>query len=53
VGTKQVRIGESASGDIHGEAARIIYPDTQGLGLQLQWQFKNKVGLGSFLKKQA
>jgi hypothetical protein len=24
-----------------------VYPDTQGLGLQLQWQFKNKVGLGS------
>jgi hypothetical protein len=23
-----------------------IYPDTQGLGQQLSWQFKNKVGLG-------
>lgn len=29
-----------------------IYPDAHGLGLQLAWQFKNKVGLGSlFLKK--
>lgn len=29
-----------------------IYPDAQGLGLQLAWQFKNKVGLGSlFLDK--
>ncbi len=24
-----------------------IYPDGQGLGQQLSWQFKNKVGLGS------
>ncbi|MBD9359146.1 FRG domain-containing protein [Methylomonas fluvii] len=24
-----------------------IYPDAHGLGLQLAWQFKNKVGLGS------
>lgn len=24
-----------------------IYPDARGLGLQLAWQFKNKVGLGS------
>ena len=24
-----------------------IYPDSHGLGLQLAWQFKNKVGLGS------
>jgi hypothetical protein len=24
-----------------------IYPDAQGLGQQLAWQFKNKVGLGS------
>lgn len=24
-----------------------IYPDAHGLGLQLSWQFKNKVGLGS------
>lgn len=29
-----------------------IYPDAQGLGMQLAWQFKNKVGLGSvFLGK--
>ncbi len=29
-----------------------IYPDSQGLGMQLAWQFKNKVGLGSiFLDK--
>jgi hypothetical protein len=28
-----------------------IYPDTHGLGLQLKWQFRNKVGLGSFVKK--
>ncbi len=29
-----------------------VYPDSQGLGLQLAWQFKNKVGLGSiFLDK--
>lgn len=26
-----------------------IYPDSHGLGLQLAWQFKNKVGLGSVL----
>ncbi len=25
-----------------------IYPDAQGLGQQLAWQFKNKIGLGSF-----
>lgn len=24
-----------------------VYPDAHGLGLQLAWQFKNKVGLGS------
>ena len=24
-----------------------IYPDIQGLGLQLQWQYSNKIGLGS------
>ena len=29
-----------------------IYPDTHGLGLQLQWQFKNKIGLGSLLKSK-
>lgn len=28
-----------------------IYPDAQGLGLQLAWQFKNKVGLGSLFLK--
>lgn len=28
-----------------------IYPDAQGLGLQLAWQFKNKVGLGSLFVK--
>lgn len=29
-----------------------IYPDSQGLGMQLAWQFKNKIGLGSlFLDK--
>lgn len=29
-----------------------IYPDAQGLGQQLAWQFKNKVGLGSvFMSK--
>jgi hypothetical protein len=28
-----------------------IYPDAQGLGLQLSWQFKNKVGLGSMFMK--
>jgi len=29
-----------------------IYPDAQGLGQQLAWQFKNKVGLGTiFMKK--
>jgi FRG domain len=30
-----------------------IYPDIHGLGLQLRWQYKNKVGLGSIfmLKK--
>lgn len=30
-----------------------IYPDSHGLGKQLAWQFKNKVGLGSiFLNKE-
>ncbi len=24
-----------------------IYPDIHGLGQQLKWQYKNKVGLGS------
>lgn len=28
-----------------------IYPDSHGLGLQLAWQFKNKVGLGSMFAK--
>ena len=28
-----------------------IYPDAHGLGLQLAWQYKNKVGLGSMFMK--
>ena len=28
-----------------------IYPDEQGLGQQLKWQFKNKIGLGSVFMK--
>lgn len=28
-----------------------IYPDMHGLGQQLQWQYKNKVGLGSLFMK--
>jgi len=29
-----------------------IYPDAQGLGQQLAWQFKNKVGLGSLFLQE-
>ena len=30
-----------------------IYPDMQGLGQQLQWQFKNKVGLGRIFTEES
>jgi hypothetical protein len=30
-----------------------IYPDMQGLGQQLRWQYKNKVGLGSLFMAKA
>jgi len=30
-----------------------IYPDTQGLGRQMAWQYKNKVGLGDIFTKEA
>lgn len=29
-----------------------VFPDTEGLGLQLRWQFKNKIGLGSLFKSK-
>ncbi len=28
-----------------------VYPDTEGLGKQLRWQFQNKIGLGSIFSK--
>jgi hypothetical protein len=59
-GLKSILIPRSKVGDFRRRLFKYgidhwhIYPDAQGLGQQLAWQFKNKVGLGSlFLPKAA
>lgn len=53
VGLKSFRIGRPLVKDFRKRLFKYgidhwhVYPDAHGLGLQLAWQFKNKVGLGS------